>query len=565
MAVFTTSAASVRGRNHAGRTTRPRTSAHGRQRFRAHAARGRGRAAVVPARRRRLARATSAVRETRGALRRARARASRLRHARERGRDPRRRRHGDVLPRFPRWARCRPGPRGRQFARRLDRRRGGGAQLFARADACADLAGGRAGERRARRARRDHPRMRPPRAYRESRRGRRQDPWFPQGEAGMKFVCFHLMPYRPLDMAERGRHRSAWVVLPNALYDPVKGAEEYQAYLDQLTYAETLGFDAIGVNEHHQTAYGMMPAPNLIASALIQRTKNVKIAILGRALPLVNSPIAIAEEFSMLDNLSKGRIIAGFVRGIGTEYHATGLNPSFSLERFQEAHDLIVSAWTRPGPFEFEGEHFNVRYVNLWPRPYQSPHPPIWIPSMGSSETIRWAAALERKYPFLVTFSAHDLVARYLNLYRDAAREFGYEAAGDQLGWAAPIYVADTDERARAEAKAGIESLFNQYLANPWEMLLPPGYTSLSSMKNTMRVRKALGSRARNLTIDELIESGTVIAGSPRTVREKIERMRELTGFNILVALLQFGVLSNELTRRNMDLFAAEVMPHLRG
>ena len=98
----------------------------------------------------------------------------------------------------------------------------------------------------------------------------------------MKFVCFHLMPYRPLDMAERGRHRSAWVVLPNALYDPVKGAEEYQAYLDQLAYAETLGFDAIGVNEHHQTAYGMMPAPNLIASALIQRTKNVKIAILGR-------------------------------------------------------------------------------------------------------------------------------------------------------------------------------------------------------------------------------------------------------------------------------------------
>ena len=213
----------------------------------------------------------------------------------------------------------------------------------------------------------------------------------------MKFVCFHLMPYRPLDMTERAKHRAAWVVLPNALYDPVKGAEEYETYLDQLTYAETLGFDAIGVNEHHQTAYGMMPAPNLIASALIQRTKNAKIAILGRALPLVNSPIAIAEEFSMLDNLSKGRIICGFVRGIGTEYHATGLNPSFSLERFQEAHDLIVSAWTRPGPFEFEGEHFNVRYVNLWPRPYQNPHPPIWIPSMGSSETIRWAAAPERK------------------------------------------------------------------------------------------------------------------------------------------------------------------------
>jgi alkanesulfonate monooxygenase SsuD/methylene tetrahydromethanopterin reductase-like flavin-dependent oxidoreductase (luciferase family) len=381
----------------------------------------------------------------------------------------------------------------------------------------------------------------------------------------MKFVCFHLMPYRPLDFKARADYRAAWVVLPNSLYDPQKGADEYAAYIDQLVYAEELGFDVIAVNEHHQTAYGLMPAPNLIASALIQRTKTVKIAILGRALPLVANPVTIAEEFAMLDNLSKGRIITGFVRGIGTEYHATGLNPAFSHERYLEAHDLIVGAWTKPGPFAFEGEHYNFRYVNLWPRPYQTPHPPIWIPSQGSSETIRWAAAPERKYPFLVTFSGQELVTRYLNLYREQARAFGYEASGDQLGWAAPIYVAETDERAKAEAKAGVETLFNEYLHNPWEMLLPPGYMSLSSMKSTMKMRKSLGSRPRDMTIDELAASGTVVIGSPKTVRAQIERMREATGFNILVALLQFGVLPDDLARRNMALFAAEVMPHLRG
>src|SRR5581483_10647172 len=118
----------------------------------------------------------------------------------------------------------------------------------------------------------------------------------------------------------------------NALYDPNKGADEYQSYVDQLVYAEQLGFDVIAVNEHHQTAYGLMPAPNLIASALIQRTSKVKIAILGRALPLVGNPLTIAEEFAMLDNLSRGRIITGFVRGIGTEYHATGLSPALSHE-----------------------------------------------------------------------------------------------------------------------------------------------------------------------------------------------------------------------------------------
>ncbi|MFL5071057.1 MAG: hypothetical protein ACJ8D9_15850, partial [Xanthobacteraceae bacterium] len=94
--------------------------------------------------------------------------------------------------------------------------------------------------------------------------------------------------------------------------------------------------------------------------------------------------------------------------------------------------------------------------------------------------------------------------------------------------------------------------------------LMPPGYTSLSSMKNTMRMRKALGARKRH-SLEELMDSGTVVVGSPRTVRDELERLREQTGANHLVTMLQFGVLSDELTRRNMELFAAEVMPHLRG
>jgi len=379
----------------------------------------------------------------------------------------------------------------------------------------------------------------------------------------MKFTCFHLMPYRPLDLEAAKNYRSSWVVLPNSMYDPKKGAAEYDSYLDQLVYAEKLGFDVIGVNEHHQTAYGMMPAPNLIASALIQRTKSVKIAILGRALPIVGNPINIAEEFAMLDVLSKGRIIAGFVRGIGAEYHASGVNPAFSHERFHEAHDLIVKAWTTPGPFEFEGTHYRYRYVNLWPRPYQSPHPPIWIPSMGSRETIEWASVPERKYPFLVTFSSETAVVRYLNMYREVAQTHGYTASGSQLGWAVPVYVAETDARARQEAKAGIETLFNNFLSMPWEMLLPPGYTSIPSLKATMKIRTSLGG-ARNHTIDELIGNGTAVIGSPRTVLEKIERVRDQTGVENLITMLQFGVMPDELAVRNMELFASEVMPKLR-
>ena len=115
---------------------------------------------------------------------------------------------------------------------------------------------------------------------------------------------------------------------------------------------------------------------------------------------------------------------------------------------------------------------------------------------------------------------------------------------------------------ARAEAGAAVETLFNDFLRQTFEMLMPPGYTSLASMKNFMRNRTALGGG--RLTAEVLIDSGTALIGSPKTVLAGIERMRERTGFGILVALLQFGILSNELTRRNMDLFAAEVMPRLR-
>jgi alkanesulfonate monooxygenase SsuD/methylene tetrahydromethanopterin reductase-like flavin-dependent oxidoreductase (luciferase family) len=277
----------------------------------------------------------------------------------------------------------------------------------------------------------------------------------------------------------------------------------------------------------------------------------------------VNNPIYIAEEFAMLDVMSKGRLIAGFVRGIGSEYHSSGVNPYFSHARFHEAHDLIIRAWTEPGPFAFHGDHFSLQYVNLWPRPYQQPHPPVWIPSQGSSETVAWAADPARKYPLLVTFSSGDLVARYHLNYREQARQYGYEAGSEQLGWACPIYVADSDERALAEAGPAVETLFNDFLRQTFEMLMPPGYTSMRSMKNFINMRRGLlgGGRA---TAQGLIDSGTALIGSPKTVLAGIERMREKTGFGILVTLLQFGTLSDELTRRNMDRFAADVMPHLR-
>ena len=126
----------------------------------------------------------------------------------------------------------------------------------------------------------------------------------------------------------------------------------------------------------------------------------------------MNNPLVIAEEYAMLDNLTRGRFIAGFVRGIGAEYHAMGINPALSQERFAEAHDLIIRAWTEPGPFQYVGKHYQFNYVNPWPRPYQTPHPPIWIPSQGSSSTIKWAAQM--RYTYAQTLAPIAVVAQIL-------------------------------------------------------------------------------------------------------------------------------------------------------
>jgi alkanesulfonate monooxygenase SsuD/methylene tetrahydromethanopterin reductase-like flavin-dependent oxidoreductase (luciferase family) len=380
----------------------------------------------------------------------------------------------------------------------------------------------------------------------------------------MKFYFMHLMPYADLDLSYSDKYNSAWITLPNSYYDPRKGSALYSRYLDELEYAEEVGFDGVCVNEHHSNAYGLMPIPGVIAGALARSTKRVKIAVLGRALPLLNNPLTVAEEYAMLDNITGGRLIAGFVRGIGAEYHSWGANPAESHERFHEAHDLIVSSWTRTGPFPFEGKHYHFNYVNVWPRIYQQPHPPIWIPSQGSRETIEWAADAKRRYTYLQTFSPVSALKKYMELYKETAEKNGYTATAQQLGWSVPTYVAETDEQAYREAKPHIENMVNKFLRMPPEMLLPPGYSSIESMKGMLRAKKAIAASSEARTIDDLLKSGIFLCGSPATVREQIEHYQKEIGFGTLIGLMQFGTLPHDLTLKSTKLFAEHVIPALR-
>ena len=378
----------------------------------------------------------------------------------------------------------------------------------------------------------------------------------------MKFYFFHLMPYQDVAMADLDRHGSTWLTLPNALYDPAKGSKLYKRYIGELELAEELGFDGICVNEHHQTAYGIMPAPNLIAAALARSTKRAKICVLGRALPLVSNPVNIAEEFAMIDNLSDGRLIAGFVRGIGTEYFANASNPSLSHARYYEAHELILRAWSERGPFRYTGRHYEFDYVNIWPRPVQQPHPPVWIPSQGSAETVDWCAHPDRKYTYLQTFSPVAAAKKSFDRYREQARMHGYEASPDQLGWALPMYVAETDAQAREELREHAENFFNRFLRYPLEARLPPGYTSISSTKALLeqKFKQRIGAQK----LETMLDLGLIVAGSPKTVLETIKARQKELGFGHLISMLQIATQPAEQTEKSLRLFATQVMPHLR-
>jgi alkanesulfonate monooxygenase SsuD/methylene tetrahydromethanopterin reductase-like flavin-dependent oxidoreductase (luciferase family) len=374
----------------------------------------------------------------------------------------------------------------------------------------------------------------------------------------MQFFGFHLMPWPYMSEEHTRSGDSNWVMLSNEHYDPVLGHDLYLRYLDELVEYGRVGFDGICVNEHHQTAYGNIPSPNVMAALLVPRTE-CKIALLGNALSLRDHPLRVAEEIAVLDVVSGGRIISGFVRGIGAEYHAFSMDPTQSRERFYEAHDLIIKAWTQPGPFEWYSEHYKFRYVNPWPRTFQQPHPPVWSPSLGSNETIDWAA--RNHYTYLQTYTDLKTLRRVFSEFREATRKHGYEAPAEQIGWSLPVYVAETDEQAVAEAGPHLEYLFNVGLRMPRDLFFPAGYLSVESMARILASKSGLV--AGGMTIETLIEKGFVAVGSPETVRNQIQGVHDELGFGTLCANFHFGTLGHEAFISSLHRFAEEVMPAL--
>lgn len=387
----------------------------------------------------------------------------------------------------------------------------------------------------------------------------------------MKTIWFHMQGYRDLPDDFSDRYESVWVTPPNdELCDPEKVARYLRWNIEELEEADALGFDGVGVNEHHQNAYGFPVSPNLIASILARRQSDAAVVVLGNTLPLYNPPIRVAEEFALLDCLSGGRLVAGFPVGSPMDtVGCYGLPPTQVRPRYYEAHDLITQAWTRPGPFPFNGRFTKLRYVNPWPKPIQKPHPPIWLAGGGSIETWKFATDNDYTYSYL-SFSGQAAAKGLMDGYWAQVEAAGLDDNPYRAGFAQLVVVADTDSQAEQLYLPHIRNFYAKSLHVPSQMSAIPGFMSKKSMeyaisKNAGPVFKSVADPYAATWKDYVETSGRVIGGSPDTVVAKIEELARNLRVGHLMVILQIQSMDRELTSYNSRLFAEKVLPRIRN
>jgi alkanesulfonate monooxygenase SsuD/methylene tetrahydromethanopterin reductase-like flavin-dependent oxidoreductase (luciferase family) len=375
----------------------------------------------------------------------------------------------------------------------------------------------------------------------------------------MKFSFFHLMPWTELTEAP-----PQWPV-SNRAFAPERGKQLYDTYLDTMVFAEACGFDWVGCNEHHFSPYGLMANPNLIGAILASRTRSIRIAILGNLIPLLN-PVRVAEEYAMLDVLSGGRLIAGMIRGVPHEYIAYNIVPDESRGRLREAAALIVKAWTEPEPFGWEGEYYQYPSVSIWPRPMQRPHPPILM-SASNEESAEFAG--QHKTMMAMTLIADLKVAqRCIDAYKRSARAHGLQPTPEHIVLGYNMLIADTDEEARHYLGEG-QRYFHRILMHPLRNAMGLVIQKSRFFGESHGTHgQGFGNRLSALSersIEEMIEAGSALCGSPATVVEQMKRVKAELGNGHFILNMQIGNIPNAVVRRSMELFRDKVLPEARG
>ena len=383
----------------------------------------------------------------------------------------------------------------------------------------------------------------------------------------MRVFQFTEQPYPDVWNDHDGSLR---VNLPNRKLEPARAAELFHRYYDEWQLADELGLD-IMLNEHHSTATCMSAACVIGLSVLARITKRARLLVLGYPIANRPDPLRAAEELATIDVISRGRLEMGFVRGVPQEVAIANLNPVFQSDRFWEAHDFIIKALTsHDEPFNWESQNFHYRHVNIWPRPWQQPHPPVWS-TTGSTQTARKLGLYG--YVMATLGTGYD-TRRLYNAYRQgyAEKNNGASAPADRFAYLGLVAVGRTEAEARRRGE-----LIATYPRSSGIVFAPfrnpPGYLSI---EDNVRMLKGEG-RPRSYTKDgrvvemakgsvqDLIDAGVMFCGTPDQVYEQIAGFTgHCGGMGNLLMMGHAGPMSHEDTVENLTIFASEVYPRLK-
>ncbi len=386
----------------------------------------------------------------------------------------------------------------------------------------------------------------------------------------MEVWHFSENPYSPA----WDRHPpSLRVDLPNSYFEPEIGAELINRYIDEWAMCDELGLN-IMVNEHHSTATCVTASCSLPMAVLARETKNCRILCLGMPIGIRADPVVVAEELSYIDVLSRGRLEMGLVKGFSTEIAPANINPATVTPRFWEAHDLILKAMTtHDGPFNWEGPHFQYRQVNIWPRPYQQPHPPVWVTGFNPTSA---APIADRGYKICAGLNARSAKSIF-DAYRARFAELGKAPPSqDQFGYLVLIGIGDTEKKGHDRVRK-IKGYLETTGITSEAFLNPQGYapvaTNVAALRRGNRkairvdtTRDARPIQYSNADVPDLIQAGTCFAGTPDQVYEQIADFHDYVGgFGHILGMMQGGHLSHAETVKNITLFSKEVLPRLEG
>ena len=323
--------------------------------------------------------------------------------------------------------------------------------------------------------------------------------------------------------------------------------------LEQIEFAEELGFDSVWIAEHHFSRYGICPSIIPFATHVAARTQKIRIGT-GVSVLTFHNPIFLAEETAMMDLLSNGRLDFGVGRG-QLQYEYAGLNVDFESRttRFQEILDIILGLWTTPG-FSYQGKHYRLNDVTIAPTPVQRPHPPVYLAVSRTAASVD--EAISRDLPVLTGATAPEEESLAIReFYNEACAGAGKTPLMDRMPYFRMVYVAEEAKRALEEPRESVTWVAD---LNSLRRTLGAGseiYMDLDHWRQT-RLEEPPSYESR-------LES-TVYFGTPGECVRRIRTLQQEHNVHYFGANMAFGNLEHAKVMRSMELFAKEVMPHFR-